>query len=102
MASPLTMTRVRQQLGVVTDDSDELIFGLIAAATRSVEIHTGMTFADGPNVFTNDDAEVAAQAALMLVTTWFDNRDSIAANGTATELPLAVTWLLWPLKRLSV
>ena len=38
----------------------------------------------------------------MLVTTWFDNRDSVTTTGVASELPLAVSWLLWPLKRLSV
>lgn len=102
MATLLTIERVRQQLKVDDDGEDELIFGLMTAATRAVEVHTGCTFAAGGNAFAPEDVDVAAQAALMLITTWFDNRDGNTTSSSAGELPLAVTWLLWPIKRLSV
>lgn len=102
MGSPLNIERVRQQLRVDGNNEDELVSGLIAAATRAVEVHTGMTFSDGPTAFATEDVELASTAALMLITNWYDNRDGIAVGAAAVELPHAVTWLLWPLKRLSV
>ena len=101
MASPLTIDRVLQHLRVEGDDDDELVFGLLASATRAVENYTGRTFAEGDWAFNSEDADVAALAALLLIGTWYDNRASLAPGATS-ELPLAVTWLLWPLKRFVV
>lgn len=101
MASLVTLDQVRSQLRVDAGTEDDLITGLISAAERAVEVQTGRTIAAGNDEF-GADAPIAAQAVLLLVSTWYDNRDSIAPNTAAAELPLAVTWLLWPLKRLVV
>ena len=101
MADLVTANQVRQQLDLDDGVDEALIAGFIAAATRAVELHTGRTVADGATTF-GDDAPVAATAVLLLVRTWYDNPDALAPNTAATELPLAVTWLLWPLTRLSV
>lgn len=101
MAELITMEQVREQLDIDEGVDVALVTGFVAAATRAVEIHTGRTVADGPTTFGND-APVAAQAVLLLVRTWYDNPEAVAPNAAALELPLAVTWLLWPLKRLSV
>lgn len=102
MATPLTLEQARLQLKLETNEEDQLVVGLLAAATRAVEIHTGRTFAAGVQAFEPADADVAAQAALMLVTAWYDNREGYSINAASAELPLAVTWLLWPLKRLTI
>lgn len=101
MADLVTIERVRAQLRIDAGTEDTLVEGLVMAAQRAVEVHTGRTVADGDNAF-GADAPIAAQAVLLLVSTWYDNRDSVAPNTAAAELPLAVTWLLWPLKRLPV
>lgn len=101
MADLVTMEQVREQLDLEAGVDATLVTGLVAAATRAVELHTGRTVADGPTTFGND-APVAAQAVLLLVRTWYDNPEAVAPNSAALELPLAVSWLLWPLKRLSV
>lgn len=101
MAALVTMAQVREQLDLDDGVDETLITGFIAAATRAVELHTGRTVAAGDTTF-GDDAPVAAQAALLLIRTWYDNPEAVSANSNAIELPLAVTWLLWPLKRLSV
>lgn len=101
MPSLVTIEQVRSQLRIDAGTDDALVNGLITAAERSVEVHTGRTIADGADAF-GDDTPIASQAVLLLVSTWYDNRDSIAPNSAVAELPLAVTWLLWPLKRLTV
>lgn len=101
MNPPLTIQRVRQHLRIDADGEDALIFGFVAAAQRAVENYTGRTFAEGAQTFSEEDLEVAGLAALMMISTWYDNRAS-SAPGTTSELPLAVTWLLWPLKRLVI
>lgn len=101
MADLVTMDQVRQQLRVDADTDALLIEGMVTAAVRAVELHTGRTVADGADAFGQEDTKVASQAVLMLVSTWYDNRDT-SAPASSTELPLAVSWMLWPLKRLSV
>lgn len=102
MSELVTIQQVLEQLRVDPDTDNALIHGMLAAATRAVEIHTGRTVAEGADAFGEQDGKVAAQAILLLVSTWYDNRDSVASNTSAAEMPLAVSWLLWPLKRLTV
>lgn len=101
MADLVTMEQVREQLDLDDGADVTLVTGLVAAATRAVEVHTGRTVEDGP-VGLGNDKPVAAMAALLLIRTWYDNPEAVASNSAAIELPLAVTWLLWPLKRLTV
>lgn len=101
MADLVTLEQVQQQLDLDEGVDETLILGFIAAAARAIELHTGRTVADGVNTL-GADRPVAATAALLLIRTWYDNPDALAPNTAATELPLAVTWLLWPLKRLTV
>ncbi len=98
----VTIDQVWDQLRVDAGSDDQLIDGMVAAAERAVEIHTGRTIDPGANEFGEQDSKVAAQAVLLLVNVWYDNRDGLAGGTVSGELPLAVTWLLWPLKRLTV
>ncbi len=101
MPALVTLEQVRAQLRIDAGTEDSLVEGLVSAAERAVEIHTGRTIATGDVEF-GADAPIAAQAVLLLVSTWYDNRESVAPNTAAAEMPLAVTWLLWPLKRMSL
>lgn len=101
MASLVTIEQVRAQLRVDPGTDDALIDGLVAAAERAVELATDRTIAPGPDEF-GADTTIAGMAVLLLVSTWYDNRDAVAPNTAAAELPLAVTWLLRPLRRLTV
>ena len=46
------------------------------------------------------DRAVATQAALLLIGQWYANRE--AAGQALTEMPLAVTWLIAPLRKFVV
>lgn len=48
-----------------------------------------------------DDLAVVAQAMLLLIGGWYRNRESVQvdARGVPAEIPLAVTWLLQPLRQ---
>lgn len=97
----VTLEQVRQQLDLDEGVDAALLAGLVAAATRAVELNTGRTVAEGATAF-GPDAPVAAMAVLLLVRTWYDNPEAVASNSAAVELPLAVSWLLWPLKRFAI
>ena len=77
MADLVTMEQVREQLYIDEGADVTLVTGLVAAATRAVELHTGRTVADGDATFGND-APVAAMAVLLLVRTWYDNPEAVA------------------------
>ncbi|MEH3121985.1 MAG: head-tail connector protein [Sphingomonas phyllosphaerae] len=100
MADLVTIDQVREHLDLDEGADVTLLTGLIAAASRTIELQTGRTLADGPTTF-GDDKPVAAMAALLLIRTWYDNPEAVSANSAVVELPLAVSWLLWPLKRLT-
>jgi uncharacterized phage protein (predicted DNA packaging) len=102
MASLVTLEQVRAHLRVDDTTDAALIEGMVAAAERAVEIATERTIAPGLAEFGPEDSKIAAQAVLLLVTTWYDNRDGLGSGQATAELPHAVTWLLWPLKRLTV
>lgn len=50
-----------------------------------------------------DDLAVATQAMLLLIEGWYSHRGAIAVDtrGIPTEVPLAVTWLLAPLRQFA-
>lgn len=100
MADLVTMEQVRERLRVDAGTDAALIATLVAAAIGAIEQQTGRTIEGGDDPLNSKERDTAALVALLLVSTWYDNPESVAPNGTSTELPLAVTWLLWPLKRL--
>ena len=46
-----------------------------------------------------DDFAIVIQAMLLLCGHWYRNREAVAGGGAPAELPLAVTWLLQPLRQ---
>ena len=50
-----------------------------------------------------DDLAAVKQAIFLLVENWYSNRGAavVDTKGVPTELPLAVTWLLWPLTQFA-
>jgi len=46
------------------------------------------------------DRAVAAQAALLLIGQWYANREATGQN--LTEMPMAITWLIAPLRKFVV
>ncbi|MBY9062305.1 head-tail connector protein [Sphingomonas yunnanensis] len=102
MAELVTIEQARMQLKVDPGPLDSLIRQYLEAATRMVELETGRTVEPGTAEFGDKDRPVAAQAVMMLVRAWYDRPDGIAPNTAASELPFAVSFLLWPLKRLTV
>ncbi|MDX5984692.1 head-tail connector protein [Sphingomonas echinoides] len=50
-----------------------------------------------------DDLAAVKQAIFLLVENWYSNRGAAVVDirGVPTELPLAVTWLLWPLTQFA-
>lgn len=103
MAELVTIEQARLQLKVDPGPRDALIRQYLAAATRMVELETGRTVEPGSAAeFGDADRPVAAQAVMMLVRGWYDRPDGISPNTAASELPFAVSFLLWPLKRLTV
>lgn len=66
---------------------------LLAAAKRMVEFETNRTLAGEVPTLAGDDLAAANLAILLLVATWYQDRD---AEGS---LPRAAMWLLRPLYR---
>lgn len=50
-----------------------------------------------------DDLAAVKQAIFLLIENWYSNRGAavVDTKGVPTELPLAVTWLLWPLTQFA-
>lgn len=50
-----------------------------------------------------DDLTMVKQAIFLLVENWYSNRGAavVDTKGIPTELPLAVSWLLWPLTQFA-
>ena len=51
-----------------------------------------------------DDTAVVAQAAQLLVESWYSHRSALAVDtrGVPTEVPLTVSWLLQPLRQFAI
>lgn len=95
----LTDVKTHLRLGSSAHEDAYLII-LIAAAVRAIENATGRAIASGPVDMPEGDQAVAAQAILLLVGQWYANRE--AAGQPLAEMPLAVTWLIAPLRKFVV
>lgn len=94
---PVTLAQVKAHLRLDHSAEDAHLALLITAARRSVENATGrIVTAELPDV-AGSDREVVAQAMLLLIGSWYMNRESVAISGV-TEMPLAVRYLLDPLR----
>ncbi len=100
---PVTLDLVKKQLKleISETDEDELLTLLITAARRSVENHIDRVItADWPST-ENGDLQVVKQAILLLVSTWYVNREAVALTTTSGEMPLTIRYLLMPLRRMA-
>lgn len=94
-----TVEREREPVGS-SDREDAYLAILIAAAVRAIEGATGCDFVNDLSATALRDRAVAAQAALLLVGQWYANCE--AAGQNLTELPLAITFLIAPLRKFVV
>lgn len=103
----LELDTIKINLGVALEENDEDAYlqGLRAAALRACELRTGRYVDQASRPagsqaapFSEADLAMVSQAALIMIAEWYLNREATAASGSASELPLAVTWLLDPLK----
>lgn len=97
----ITLARVKTHLRLgASDREDEYLKGLIGGAVGAIGNATGRDIMADLPALTEQQQNAAAQAALMLVGHWYANRETSAQN--MSELPLAVTWLIAPLRRFVV
>jgi hypothetical protein len=99
---PVTLDQVKKHLeleGVTGEDG--YLGALLAAASRAVELKTNRTISGDAPTLTGADLALAEQAMLLLVGTWYTNREGATtdARSLPAEVPLSVTWILAPLKR---
>jgi hypothetical protein len=73
---------------------------LIAASVRAIENATGRDVASELPDMAERDRAVATQAALLLIGQWYANREATGQN--LTEMPMAITWLIAPLRKFVV
>jgi hypothetical protein len=97
----VTLTQVKAHLRLGSSNlEDDYLNILMAAAVRAIENATGRDIiADAPAMAERDRA-VAVQAALLLIGQWHANREATGQN--LTEMPLAITWLIAPLRKFVV
>lgn len=101
MAELVTLTEVKTHLRLGSSGhEDAYIVILIAAAVRAIENATGRAIVSGTPDMAECDRSVAVQAVLLLIGQWYANRE--AAGQALTEMPLAVTWLIAPLRKFVV
>jgi tetrahydromethanopterin S-methyltransferase subunit D len=97
----ITLARVKTHLRLGSSDrEDEYLKGLIGGAVGAIGNATGRDIMADLPTLSEQQTMAAAQAALMLVGHWYANRETSAQN--LSELPLAVTWLIAPLRRFVV
>jgi hypothetical protein len=96
---PVTIEQVKThlRLDASADDEDEYLKLLRSAALRSIENHVDRLILDTWPDLDKRDQTVIAQAALLLIGHWYANREAVGKDGG--EMPLAVHWLLMPLKK---
>ena len=101
VADLVTLADVKAHLRLGSSDREDAYLGILtAAAVRAIENATGCDIvAEAPTMAERNRA-VAAQAVLLLVGQWYANREATGQN--MTELPLAITWLIAPLRRFVV
>lgn len=99
---PVSLEQIKEhlRLGAGATNEDDFLRSLIMAARRAVELRTRRTIM-GLDEMKPDDLIVACQAMKLLVGHWYANREAAVVGATATELPIAVEWLLKPLVKWS-
>ena len=101
VAELVTLSDVKTHLRLGSSSrEDAYLVILIAAAVRAIENATGRDVGSELPDMAERDRAVAAQAALLLIGQWYANREAIGQN--LTELPLAITWLIAPLRKFVV
>ena len=101
VAELVTLSDVKAHLRLGSSSrEDAYLVILIAAAVRAIEGATGCDFVNDLSTTAVRDRAVAAQAVLLLVGQWYANRE--AAGQNLTELPLAITFLIAPLRKFVV
>ena len=101
VAELVTLSDVKAHLRLGSSSrEDAYLVILIAAAVRAIEGATGCDFVNDLSTTAVRDRAVAAQAVLLLVGQWYANRE--AAGQNPTELPLAITFLIAPLRKFVV
>lgn len=99
---PVTLETVKQQLNLegVTGE-DAYLSLLLGAATRAIELKTNRTIGGDAPTLTGADLMLAEQAILLLVATWYENREAATADARSVpaEMPLSLTWILDQLRR---
>lgn len=94
--SALTLADVRTHLGFtageVTDDG--YLELLMAGALRSTE-----NFIDRAVSVDDPDEGAINTAMLLLIGHWYANREAVAVGTQKAEMPMAVSWLLMPVRK---
>lgn len=95
---PVTLDQVKTHLRLETTatEEDDYIKILMAAALRSIENSTGRDLAVTWPTLDQRDQVVVGQAVFLLVGHWYANREAVGKDGG--EMPLAVQWLIAPLR----
>ena len=97
----VTLDQVKVHLRLASlNREDEYLRILMAAAVRAIETATGRDILVEVPTLPDRDRAVAAQAAFLLIGQWYANRE--AAGQTLTEMPMAITWLIAPLRKFVV
>lgn len=101
MSEPVTPAdmKVHLRLPAGATGEDEYLDVLIVAARRTIEASINRTIADAD--LTDDDLRVVGQAIRLIAGSWYSNREAVITGTIVSELPIAVTWLLKPLRRIS-
>lgn len=103
MAEPVTLSdiKVHLRLDESATDEDPYLTAMIVAARRTCEARICRSIADPVAPLTEDDQFVLCQAIRLIVAAWYANREGVSTDARTmpVELPLAVTWLLEPLRK---
>lgn len=93
MIEPVSLAAVKGQLRLAADETgeDEHLGMLIPAARRAVENRIHRTIVGPSPTIPPDDLPIAILAILMIVTFWYENRDTV-------ELPAGAAQILAPLQ----
>lgn len=83
-----------------SEAEDDYLNAMIEAAYRSIENATGREISGDAATLDARDMKVVGQASLMLIGHWYANREAVAEQ--AAEMPLAVRFLIDPLRRFVV
>jgi hypothetical protein len=101
VAELVTLADVKTHLRLgLSSREDAYLVILTAAAVRAIENATGRDVASELPDMPERDRAVAAQAALLLIGQWYANREVAGQN--LTEMPMAITWLIAPLRKFVV